>query len=1485
VSDGQPSGEQPGGELLWVGIDVGSVTVKIAVTDPVSHALLYADYARHGARQEHTARRLLQEAHHRYPDQPFAVAVCGSAGDHIADTIGAFFIQEVVANSIAVREFYPQSRVAIELGGQDAKVVFFHPDPVSGRLVASDMRMNGSCAGGTGAFIDQMAELLGVPTEEFDQLAAHGQQVYDISGRCGVFAKTDIQPLLNQCVAKEDIALSVLHALAKQTIGGLVQGMEIRPPIIFEGGPLTFNPRLIEVFAERLGLEGDDVIVPDRPEVIVAHGAALSVGTMFGDRTSTYDPARLPELDGNGERRQSVIDFESLPFFTDDDERQAFDARHALTAFTPQRYPPGTTVPVYLGIDAGSTTSKFVLLDEQEELVDTFYASNQGDPLRIVQQALIEMRDRFSAAEVHLEIRAVGTTGYGEQLFARAFKADVHTVETVAHAEAARKVDPRVSFILDIGGQDMKAIKLGGGIVTGITLNEACSAGCGSFIETFARSFEFPVERIATEAFAAENPSRLGSRCTVFMNSSVITEQKNGKTAADIMAGVSRSIIENVFTKVVRVPNFDTLGEVVFAQGGTFKNDAVLRSLEQYTGRTVVRPPHPGEMGAIGIALLARRHVVEHESRAGSGNGGRFSSSFIGLERLDTFDYEKHAAEACPFCTNSCSRTRIFFSDGSEYVTGNRCERGEIFGDPKDAGIKAQLRETNARMKAVPDLMQLRSKLLFKDYHPEPVAPPQGVTIGLPRTLEFFNSMPFWTTLLRALGFDVRISKLSDYKLFEDSLPSVPSDTICFPAKLAHGHVRDLIRKKVDRVFMPMMVKIPTENRSTKGVHTCAVIQGYPVIINESDEPEARHGVPFDKPIFHWYNNKLRDRQVIDYFTAQHGLTRAQVKRALVAADHAVGQMQDELTRAGAEVLASLEGTGDFAVVLAGRPYHGDALVNHDLSSHFTRLGVPVLTIDSLPRVNETDLSRVRTETVNPFHVRMYSAAIYGARHPNLELAQVVSFGCGHDAIITDEMNRLITSISDKQLLVMKLDEGEARGPLNIRVKSFVETVHARRKRDAENGATPAPRELPPAFEVLFEKKDVPLRTILAPNISRGFAEVITAAGKRLGYHVDPLPLADSRAIELGKKYLHNDICFPAQINVGEFLALMERGAYRPEEVVFGLAKNCDDCRAGQYAALARKALDDAGYADVPIMTTGTDTKGMHPGFTMGPREQSSVLWGLGFMDVMDDMLRCTRPYEKEPGQIDALYAEHWGRVLRGLERGNKQALAALEEAVEAFNSTPLVRPARKPRVGVIGEILLNYHPTSNGEIVRYLEANGMEVVLPSMVDFFRRDLIRIQDGVKRHHIPLPWFESFMAGITERLFVHVTRSVAGVHQRFRFYEYHRNCHEIRQNIEGFIDPTYMVGEGWLIPAEIIELAHHGVKAFVIVQPFGCLPNHITGRGLVKTMKRQQPDIQIVSLDYDPDTSFANVENRLQMLVMGAKELARSAGAPPVAAAP
>ncbi|MDR1627048.1 MAG: acyl-CoA dehydratase activase [Spirochaetia bacterium] len=1462
-------------ESLWIGLDVGSTTAKLVALDRFSGEVLFRRYTRHNARQCETAHALLEEVFLEFPAAEFRAAVCGSGGRTIADLIHACYIQEVVANSLAVKAFYPRARVAVELGGQDAKIVFFYHDQASDRLVASDMRMNGSCAGGTGAFIDEVAQLLKIPAEEFEAAAARGTHVYDISGRCGVFAKTDIQPLLNQGVLKEDIALSSFHAIAKQTIGGLAQGLELKPPIIFEGGPLTFNPTLIRVFAERLGLKEDDIIRPGNPETLVAHGTALSLGDIFADSGGELAADRaLAALAAYREHIGSGASGTTRHYFPCGADRAAFEERHRLPPLPRPSAGEGGTVRAYLGIDAGSTTTKFVLLDEEENLVDVFYTNNSGEPLRVIRRALVGLNKKYKALGVKLDIIAAGTTGYGELLFAKALGADYHTVETVSHAAAALKYVPGASFILDIGGQDMKAITIHHDIVTGITLNEACSAGCGSFLENFAKSLGIPVQDIARAAFNAKNPAELGSRCTVFMNSCIITEQKNGKQPEDIMAGLCRSIIENVFTKVVRISNFSSLGDKIVVQGGTFKNDAVLRALEQYTGKTIIRAPYPGEMGAIGIALLTKKHVEENSPATGrmgeEGRAAGYASSFIGLDAMEGFDYRQESKYICPFCSNNCSRTLIRFSNGATYVTGNRCERGEVVGGAESAEVRERVRKITGRMQAVPDLMKLREGLLFQDYPVTPLSPAKDIRIGLPRVLEFWNRMPFWTTFWKALGFDTVISRKSNRALFERGLPFVASDTVCFPAKLVHGHIQDLIEKKADRIFMPMIIRMPSENTEPLSDYVCAVVKGYPLVIRYSDDPERRWDTPFDTPIFHWFTLKTRNRQICDYVRAAFGIPEQIVRSAIAQGEAAFARFHNELVGEAKRIIAQTEKEGGFAVVLAGRPYHNDELVNHDLSSYFTRLGIPVLTVDSLPGLNQTDLQSTRIEITNNFHARMLSGAICAARHPALEYVQIVSFGCGHDAILTDEVIRLMDVISGKAPLILKLDEGDAAGPLNIRIKSFIQTIQTRRGKKAAGFI----RELEDPYPVKFTRRDWKNKILLIPNVSAAFCKIASAAIRRQGFRVEPLPLGGREAIKLGKKYVHNDICFPAQMNIGEGLSVLEGGRYNPDEVVIALAKYQCDCRLSHYASLARRALDEAGFSQVPIITTDKlDSKNMYPGFRLGMAFEIRMLWGLVMMDILEDLFRKIRPYEKNPGETNRVFEAAIDAIAAGFDSGGiRGAVQAYKKGVAAMRAIAYDRSSRKPLVFIIGEYLLNYHPGSNFYVEEYLEKNNMEVILPRMLDVFRRDYLRKISEIKDFHVSYPFGEVLATYIGEGLFDFAINKLEKTALKHPLYEPSTRLPEIAAATDRVMHRTFTSGEGWLIPGEILHHAARGVHSFVILQPFGCLPNHICGRGVVKRLKEEFPNIQILPLDYDPDTSFANIENRLQMLIMNAREL-------------
>lgn len=1460
---------------IHVGIDVGSTTVKVLAIDAATHEVLFGEYVRHHARQAETTQEVLSRLVAQFPQTPMRAAVCGSGAMGLAEAFSLPFVQEVTANAIAIQDRYPETRTAIELGGQDAKMVFFAVDNYTGKLHATDMRMNGSCAGGTGAFIDEMATLLRIPVEEFDEYASRGVRVYDVSGRCGVYAKTDIQPLLNQGAPKEDLALSCFHAIAKQTIGGLAQGLDIVAPVVFEGGPLTFNPRLIKVFAERLDLGPDDIVVPERPELMIALGAALSLDRLFGEELATLDMDLIAHAVAHRLDHVGEVSARSQVYFADEKERDEFLKRTALELEEPYQPKPGETVRGYLGIDGGSTTTKFALLGEDGRLLDSFYGNNQGEPLDVARAALIAMRERYAAADADLEILGVGTTGYAELLFSEAFQADYHVVETVAHSYAAQQYEPEVSFILDIGGQDMKAIWVADGVITNILVNEACSSGCGSFLENFASTLSIPVEDIARLAFESKSPAQLGSRCTVFMNSSIVTEQKNGKTPADIMAGLCRSIIENVFTKVLRVPGPEALGKHIVVQGGTFKNDAVLAAFEQFIGCEVTRAKHPGLMGAIGVAQLTQR-FMEGKSRVGeSGKSApidpktnRRPSHFIGLDALDSFAYEQESNLVCPFCANRCNRTCITFANGTRYVMGNRCPKGEVIGDPKDEATRKALKSANEAIASVPNLFDEREELLFRDWEHGQILPDNGVTIGLPRTLFYWEMAPFWKAFWESLGFTVKFSPLSTRKIYEDGLSAVASDTVCFPAKLVHGHIRWLVRAGVDRIFMPTITAAQSENTEETSVSVCAVVKGYPMVIRNSDNPQDRFGVTYDNPLFHWYSNKDRDRQLPEWMESTFGISRRDVLAAIAEADKVQASYEHALRQRGREVLEKVKAEGTYAIVLASRPYQNDALVNHDLPTFFTHLGIPVMTVDSVPGINDVDLSQSLIDITNNFHARMLSGAVLAAQNECLEYVQVVSFGCGHDAYLSDEIIRIMHEISNKSPLVLKLDESDIRGPLRIRVRSFIETVDMKR----EIGVRPEIHALQDPYPQKFTKDDVGKMTVLVPNTSHAFSCLMSAAFARQGIRCESLPVGYDEAIRLGKKYVHNDICFPCQIVIGEALEALNSGRYDVNKTAVAMGKYIGDCRLTHYTALLRKALDACGYQQVPILTNDdVDYHNVHPGFKMNLYTAMCIAFGLPMIDALEELLRKIRPYELEPGSADAAFDKALAVTTEGLAKnGISGAKKAFKTAIEIMKGVKYDRSNPRPRVLIVGEYLLNFHPGANHDIERYLEANGMEIIEARMTDVIRKSYFYKNAQNLEYKIAKPFKEKALFKIESDIFNLAHDAADKIAAAHPLYEPPTRMQDLTKASDPIIHHTFDAGEGVLIPGEILHHAAHGCRSFVILQPFGCLPNHVVGRGIVKKLKALYPDVQILPLDYDPDVSFANIENRLQMLIMASR---------------
>jgi len=1448
---------------LRVGIDVGSTTVKVVALDAKNGDMLFTQYKRHFTEQAATVRHILEECAVLFPDSELRAAVCGSGGKPVAEALGVYYVQEVVANSIVARLLYPETRTSIEIGGQDSKAIFFYFDGKTKRLMASDMRMNGSCAGGTGAFIDEIANLLKVPIDEYNALAAKATATFNISGRCGVFAKTDIQSILNQGGRREDIALSAFHAIVKQTIGGLAQGLELKPPVFFAGGPITFNPELVKAFAERLKLTADDIIIPENPETIIARGAALAIDELFPEGNEESEKLKLAilidRLSKNKKAAQTKGQDAGNLFFSSNRDYENWMNRHANTLpnsplKTPEQAVDNTKeTRVYIGIDAGSTTSKFIVMDEDENILDFFYSRNNGDPLRVIKQGLIDMYKKFASDGVNLKVCGLGATGYGELLFSKAYGADFHTVETVAHAAAAQKYMPDVSFILDIGGQDMKAIWIKDGVITNITLNEACSSGCGSFLESFADSLGIATEDIAKLAFQAKHPAELGSRCTVFMNSTIITEQKNGKQSDDIMAGLCRAIIENVFTKVIRVTNNAFLGDCIVVQGGTFKNDAVLRALEQYLNVEVFRAPYPGEMGCIGAALLTKRHIKQ------SGQPDA-KSSFIGFDEVEKFDYTQNSNVPCNLCSNNCMRTQVIFSNGASLVTGNRCERGECVAEQeKNAPVGKQA--------PAPNMFSYREQMLFKTYDFTQVSGSKNITIGLPRVLEFWDSMPFWTTFFHALGFQIKISNPSSEKQYEKGIPFVVSDTICFPAKIAHGHIQDLVEQCVNRIFMPMIMEMPSEGFSKDSNHVCPVLKGYPYVIRNSESPETRWNVKFDSPIFHWFGSIDKRRQLSKYMVDEFDIAKKETLEAIKQGEAALKQFHASLVNQGEKIAAEVKKSGNFAVVLAGRPYHNDSLVSHDLSRVFTKAGIPVLTLDSLSGMEKVNLKHTRMEITNNFHMRMLSGAMIASERSELEYVQIVSFGCGHDAILSDEIIRIMNDVGGKVPLVLKIDEGEAANSLNIRIKSFINTVSNRRK-----NKNPAEiKSLNDAYPVKFIKSDRKIRTILVPNVSVAFCKLMSAVLTKLGLKIEPLPLGGINEIALGKKYVHNDTCFPAQMVIGEALAVLQSGKYKTDEVAVAMAKLHGDCRISHYPALLRRALDEAGFADVPVVTTDpTDSKSMHPGIKLKLGFEMPSIWALIMAEILEELCRQIRPYERHPGETDSAFYDGIDYIASALPKGINRALDAYRAAIDRFCRIPYDTSNPKPRVFVTGEFLVNFHPGSNFHIEEYLEANGMEVIFPRLTNVFRKDVISRISHIKDFNVGFPLSEVLFTYVKDGLFSFIVNKLEGIASKHPLHTAHIGFSQLADNIDSIMHRTYTSGEGWLIPAEIKEYAEMGVSAFVILQPFGCLPNHICGRGAIKRIKEEFPLIQILPIDLDPDSSFANIENRLQMLIINEK---------------
>jgi predicted CoA-substrate-specific enzyme activase len=962
-----------------LGIDVGSTTLKTVVLNEDDN-IIEKSYARHFSKVREATVAHLRTLEPLLRGQPLAVAVTGSAGLGIAKGGGLAFVQEVFATAGAVKRTLPQTDVVIELGGEDAKILFLH-----GTL---EERMNGTCAGGTGAFIDQMATLLDVSAGELDEMSLRAEKIYPIASRCGVFAKSDIQPLLNQGAKREDIAASIFQAVVEQTITGLAQGREIKGNVLFLGGPLSFLKGLQARFLETLRLDPEQALFPALAPYFVALGSAYYAGEL-GDMVS-YDEL-IARLEASGEN----VSFSSRPpLFRDEGEYESFRARHA--SMTVEEADAATYQgDAWLGIDAGSTTTKVVLVGEHNEILYKHYQGNGGNPLPLIREQIGRIHDLCGD---HIRVAGSAVTGYGEELMQSAFGIDHGLVETVAHYTAARHFSPAVDFIIDIGGQDIKCFSIKDGSVDSVILNEACSSGCGSFIETFAKSMGYPVADFARLALFSKNPVDLGSRCTVFMNSSVKQAQKDGATVEDISAGLAISVINNAIYKVIRARSADELGEHIVVQGGTFLNDAVLRSFEQELQRDVVRLTISELMGAYGAALYAKEHTAE-------------KSTLITPDDLAAFTH-KAVAATCQRCTNRCSLTVNTFRDGSRFVSGNKCEMGA-------GGIGAA---------DLPNVM--RFKYDYVANYPLPFG--KRANIGIPLVLNFYENLPFWAEFFSALDCRVTISGQSSRKLYMLGQQTIPSDTVCYPAKLVHGHIEELLRRGVDAIFYPCMTYNFDEGLADN-CYNCPVVAYYPEVVQANMDAVKR--VKFIHGHLSLNNKKIFIKRIFEFLKdIIPALNMQELDAAANKAYEAHRIFRREVVEAGERALAHAEEFHRPVIVVAGRPYHVDPEINHGVDKMLTTLGFVVLSEDAVSGMEIPFEHNVLNQWT--YHARMYHAAKFVTRHKNMEMVQLVSFGCGIDAVTSDEVRDILRA-GGKLYTQLKIDEITNLGAAKIRMRSL----------------------------------------------------------------------------------------------------------------------------------------------------------------------------------------------------------------------------------------------------------------------------------------------------------------------------------------------------------------------------------------------------------------------------------------------------------------
>ncbi len=1449
---------------IRVGIDVGSTTVKVAILDD-NDKILYGDYQRHRADIRSTiitvvnkALDFLEKEVEGGSSRTVTAKVTGSGGLSVSGWLNIPFIQEVIAATTSVKKLIPQTDVVIELGGEDAKITYFKG--------GVEQRMNGTCAGGTGAFIDQMAALLETDASGLNELAKGAQQIYPIAARCGVFAKTDIQPLINEGARREDIAASIFQAVVSQTISGLACGKPIRGNVAFLGGPLHFLDQLRFRFIETLKLKDEEIIVPEDSQLFVASGCAFGAERKFSE-----DPEyKFPTIAEFRSSLSNLVDAELSevqrlePLFKNQAELDEFEVRHSE-----QKAKRGdlnkTHGPVFLGLDSGSTTTKACLIDKDGRIIWDFYAHNQGNPVDLAVQVL---KDLYKKLPEDVYIARAVSTGYGEALFQAALGVDSGEVETITHFRAANFFVPGVEFLLDIGGQDMKCLRMKDGAIVSIQLNEACSSGCGSFLDNFANTMGMDVKEFGKIALMAQKPVDLGSRCTVFMNSRVKQAQKEGASVGDIAAGLSYSVIKNALFKVIKLRKASDIGEKVVVQGGTFFNDAILRAFEKISGVQVYRPDVAGLMGAYGSALIALdqwKDLIAPKPGEPEDTVHDVRSSIATLEDLEKFHVDLEL-KRCGKCQNNCLLTINTFSTGNvkrTFITGNRCEKGaELEGKVIDASNKANTGIDDDDAGPMPNLFEWKYKRLFNYVPRKPDDAPLG-DVGIPRVLNMYENYPMWFTFFNELGFRVLLSQRSSRNVYEKGLETIPSESVCYPGKISHGHLESLLQRGVKFIFYPCVPYEKMEDKGAGNHYNCPIVTSYPEVLrNNVDALRQDDSITFMDPFLPIYDKpRLIERLCEELLPKFPSLTKDKIKNAMELGWAEQEKFREEVKQRGEEALEEVITKGGSGIVLAGRPYHLDPEINHGIPELINGLGLAVFTEDSVAHLGAIERPlRIIDQWV--YHNRLYRAAQFVSEMPSLELVQLTSFGCGLDAVTADQVDEILRA-KNRMYTLIKIDEGSNLGAVRIRIRSLIAAVKERRRNKVKTQIRSSAYN-----RVIFTEEMKEKYTIIGPQLSPIHFRILQKAFQSGGYNFVVLDAVDPKAIEAGLKYVNNDACYPSLLVAGQMIAALESGKYDLNKTALIISQTGGGCRATNYIGFIRRALNDAGWGNVPVLSLSAQGFEKNPGFKLTLPLIDNIVKSVMVGDVLMRVLYRTRPYEAVQGSANQLYKK-WTEIAEEMFVNHvsfHKYHKLIKAIIRDFDNLPL-KPIKKARVGVVGEILVKFHPTANNQIVDTIEKEGAECVMPDFADFF---LYTASTGIFRHK------ELAFPSKTERnarLVVAALEFYRGRMKKYlrksRRFEAPNSIYKMMKGVDDIVQLGNITGEGWFLTAEMVELIEEGAPSIACVQPFACLPNHVTGKGMIKELRRRYPKANISAIDYDPGSSEVNQLNRLKLLLSNA----------------